>query len=456
MAERQQPWAEFPATYRQAEIRRLAQWLAAGQSGSVVGLPGCGRSNLLDFLCYRMDAWDIYTPTLSDQLLLVPLNLLTLPAADIATFYRGLLRAAYQVNYRFPPALRATVESLYQTQREKSDPFLPQSAWYEFLLTCQTQGVRVVLVLNYFNRFVDTAPEVTVNTLRGLRDSFKHTLQLLVGLSQALAYLPDPDRLGELYELLDRNVCWVGALTEPDARNLIARTIGAAAALPAEAECQAMLRLSGNFPALLKSVASWWVNTTVLPPLSQWLAALLAESSIQYRLTKVWRALTQEEQFVLAEVSRQPAHSDWFTERYYASLTTLVQKGVCCHLANGWQVQGELLAAQVQQLGPTSRGRLWLAADTQVLYQGRTPLRDLTPLEARLLRYFIQRPRQLHTKDELLAWLWPDKSQTMIDNDLQQLISRLRKKIDTTPPQYIVTWKGDAGGYQFYPEGRPD
>jgi hypothetical protein len=35
-----------PATYRSKEMQTIARWILAGESGSVVGLAGCGRSNL--------------------------------------------------------------------------------------------------------------------------------------------------------------------------------------------------------------------------------------------------------------------------------------------------------------------------------------------------------------------------------------------------------------------------
>jgi hypothetical protein len=41
----------YPPTYRASEMRTLAGWITSGASGSVVGLVGCGRSNLLRFLC---------------------------------------------------------------------------------------------------------------------------------------------------------------------------------------------------------------------------------------------------------------------------------------------------------------------------------------------------------------------------------------------------------------------
>ncbi|NIP23203.1 MAG: hypothetical protein GWN55_13110, partial [Phycisphaerae bacterium] len=55
---------------------------------------------------------------------------------------------------------------------------------------------------------------------------------------------------------------------------------------------------------------------------------------------------------------------------------------------------------------------------------------------------------------------WPDESTLGVSTEaVQQVISGIRKKIepDTSKPQYIISWRGQPeGGYQFFPEGRPN
>lgn len=65
--------------------------------------------------------------------------------------------------------------------------------------------------------------------------------------------MPDPTALGEMYELLDSYVCWVGSMGDEDARNLISRATRTAAAPPTETDVSIMLSLAGRFPALLRA-----------------------------------------------------------------------------------------------------------------------------------------------------------------------------------------------------------
>ncbi len=461
-------FAEYPCTYRQIEIQRLARWIAAGQSCSVIGLSGCGRSNLLEFLCERYELLFTSTSATFPAAVFVPINLYTLPAPDITTFYRGVLRAFYHAAPTFIPTMQIVTARFYHEKLATQDPFLLQSALYELLMLFQQNHTRVVVVLNHFDDFLLEAPSKVTDTLRGLRDTFRHTLCIIAGMSQEAAYFPNPELVGEMYELLDRNVCWVGAMTDADAEAMLMR-ITAANSAPTATEIRAMSRLAGNFPVLLQSIAQWWVNLPAKLPVQQWASALSIENNVRYRLRKMWNGLTQEEQFVLAELqtiqqrfppSQKPNQDSpdvWHTlgQRYAPLLARLTQKGVCSQREEKWEIRGELFTAYIQEVGTSSRGRIWIDFETQMIYQGLVPVENLTPLENRLLTYLIKHPYRLHEKDELITHLWEAGDNTMVDNDLQQLIYRLRKKVDTTPSHYILTWKGRPGGYQFYPEGRP-
>jgi hypothetical protein len=321
-----------------------------------------------------------------------------------------------------------------------------------------------------------------VNTLRGLRDDFKDTLCYIAGMNQEVAYLPDPSMLGDMDELLDNCVCWVGTLNSQDARHLIHNVTRTASIPPSESELATLITLSGGYPALLRTACNWWLTTANKPDRAEWLQALLAERSMQPRLAKIWQGLTQEEQFILSELQKLQAttpkvtaagddsdsnkarHADQkmrdFGGRHQAILDQLTAKGVCCPTETGWRIAAELMAAYVAQVEGRGRGRIWLDAHTEEIYQGQTLLQDLTALERSVLSFLIKQPRISHTKTDLIVNAWPDelRQQGVTDNSLYQLISTLRKQIEPHPsePAYLITWRGKPeGGYQFFPEGRP-
>jgi hypothetical protein len=470
-------WASYAPTYRAAEMRCLARWIASGASGSVVGLVGSGRTNLLMYLCEHPSALQNYLPSPFQPVALVPIDLNDLPSTQLVDLYRTILHAFYWVRAGFTPALAEAAAELYLGYRASTDPFLVQKALYELLLAFQQAETRVALVMNRFDRFCETSTPQMVNTLRSLRDRFKDTLSYIVGMRQAVAYLPDPTLLGDMVELFDSRVCYVGAFTSDDARHLLAHLLRAHDQAPDEAQIAAMLELSGGFPSLLKATADLWA-TGALPrhAQQQWLAHLLDDAAVQYRLERMWQGLTQEEKLALSEMQRQsadkallantvgqpPAIAETSDRNQQAGpiAQRLATKGCCRYDGDCWRVNGGLLAAYVSRNAGSARGRIWFAEGAREIYQGQQPIDGLTPLEFDILRFLIAHPHVRHTSDTIIDKVWPpdEIKYAITANNLQVHISSIRKKVEPIPstPRYLITWHGRPGGYQFFPEGKPE
>jgi len=471
-------WAAYPSTYRAKEMKMLAGWISAGESGSVVGLLGSGRSNLLGFLCYRPEVIQNYLLSQVGSVAVIPVDLNNLPAPDLSALYRVIIRSFYRVRDQFDQNLQEKIVEAYQESRAEQDSFLAQSALQDLILPFQSQQIRVILVLNRFDRFCQMATPQMANTLRGLRDEFKDTITYIAGMTQEVAYWPDPSALGEMYELLDNYICWVGAMDGEDAQNLIERATAAASDPPTDTDLKTMITLTGAYPSLLRTTCNWWLITEDKPPHLCWVETLLVERSIQHRLVQIWQGLTQEEQFVLSELQKLQAMKasikdrandkpknfnqiyQGFIEGHLKILTGLATKGLLRQIETDWQIRADLLAVFIARVEGRGRGRIWLDEQTGEIYQGETLLKDLTALEKSVLSFLIQHPRISHTKTDLIVNTWPDelRQQGVTDSSLYQLVSTLRKQIEPNPsePSYLITWRGKPeGGYQFFPEGRP-
>jgi hypothetical protein len=464
-------WSAYPNTYCAAEMQQLARWIQTNSSGSVVGLAGAGKSNLLGFLCHRPDALQNYLAPSDKSVALIPVDLNNLPANNLATLYRVILRSFYEVQHQFETPLQETITALYHDHRSTRDAFLAQSALRELLLLFQAHQMRVVLVLDRFDKFCRQATLPMTDTMRGLRDSFKDTLSYIAGMRQEVVYLSDPTVLGELYELLDTHVCWVGSMDEADARRLIADETLLAATPPTEADIRSFLNLSGGHPALLKVTCHWWLAGPDRPH-QEWTEVLLAERTIQYRIKELWNGLSQEEQRVLSEVQALAARSRGrkrgdnlqASQELYRQqkpvLDHLAAKGIGQPSKRGWQISSLLLAAYIALVGGRSRGKLWFDQRLNLIYQGQTSLDNLSPLENSLLKFLVSHPHVRHTYTDLIEAAWPEDIhlEGVSTEALYQLVRGLRRQIEPTPsqPRYIVNWRGrPEGGYQCFPEGRP-
>jgi hypothetical protein len=307
-----------------------------------------------------------------------------------------------------------------------------------------------------------------------------------------VAYLPAPELLGELYEILDSRICWVGPMNENDARQLILEETQKPLQLKGnkdlitdqepqasdlaprltEEEISQLLTLTGGYPALLKAACSWWLAIPDKPVISQWETALLAQQPIKYRLAEIWAGLTQEEQLALADIQKwhsQAKNSQkaltrmakGLEARHGEVLTRLVAKGLCDQIEEGWYIRGNLLASYIAAAEGRGTGRVWLDERTGEIYQGERMLEGLEPLERAVLSFLVEQPRTRHTHTGLIENTWPGDQiykEGISPDSLYQVVRKLRKRIEPNPakPCYIVTWRGTPeGGYQFFPEGRP-
>ena len=105
--------------------------------------------------------------------------------------------------------------------------------------------------------------------------------------------------------------------------------------------------------------------------------------------------------------------------------------------------------AQVSGGAHVLRFGAWqLDTHTQQLLDGAGVSVALTGAEYRLLRVFIEHPRRVLTRDQLLA-LTQGREAEAFDRSIDILVSRLRKRLrdDARPPQMIQTVR--SGGYLF-------
>lgn len=454
-------WGAYADSFRRREMVTLADWLGSGSSGCVSGLPGVGTSNLLGYFSHRLDIINQLLPNSELRSHLVTVDLNNLPDESAATFYRVILRAVHESATQLPTALGDLIEHTYQAHKATTDSFLVQSALWELMQAFREDGWRVAFVFDRFDDFCMTAVPHMSNTLRGLRDKFKDNLIYIMGMGQEAAYLPEPEKLGRLREILDTRVCWVWPMGKDDAWEMMRQETHRTTKPMPEADKQAVFALSGGYPALTKAICHWWLTVPKRPSRKKWGEVLLGMTAVVYRLQKICAALSQEELRTLDELQKLSSkQSSRLQKKYGATLNGLVEKGVCVQNGKGWGIRGELLARYLATQAGRSRGRLWLNQETSEIMQGDELIADLSPLDSDVLTFLLLHPYIRHTKSEIITNCWPDTvyREGVTDDSIYQVVGSLRRKIEPLPakPVYLVTWRGNPeGGYQLYPEGRP-
>jgi DNA-binding response OmpR family regulator len=167
--------------------------------------------------------------------------------------------------------------------------------------------------------------------------------------------------------------------------------------------------------------------------------------------------LTQEEQAVLAAISRGTKRTSRINQEYQQILLRLVTKGVCLQTDQGWQIGSKLWANYIGRQ-EASRGKLVLNEQSDVISQGLKPIK-LAPQESTLLRYMLNHAYKRHPYESIILEIWPgDYDPPTQKQALFQLVRSIRGKIEPNPaePRYLVNWTDQQdGGYQLFPEGQP-
>ncbi|EKD64702.1 MAG: response regulator receiver:transcriptional regulatory protein-like protein [uncultured bacterium] len=114
----------------------------------------------------------------------------------------------------------------------------------------------------------------------------------------------------------------------------------------------------------------------------------------------------------------------------------------------------QFIKKEISQTIPQAKQKIAFDLNTHDITKGELVLSDtLTPSEFKLLRYLVQNPNKIIEREEIINIVWANTKSTagVTDQALDQLIFRVRKKIEDDPnnPEHLQTVKGR--GFRFLP-----
>jgi len=253
-------WNDYPADYRHTEVEYILAAARAGESVSVVGLSGAGKSNLAGFLAQQA----------GEGLSLVDCNRLVSHTPD--SFFQLTRRALASIE-QAPDELAALEQAI--AQRLEAPPR------------------RVCLVFDRFDGLPLETQHSLYGNLRALRDEYKYRLTYVTFTRRPL------DERSELAELFYAHTLWLGPLSESDARWSIdgyayrqrSRPAPAVGGLVSAFRGQAwdapvydaLLEVSGRYPSFLRAACE--AVAAGCPPEAP---ALRAHPAVRRRVEEFW------------------------------------------------------------------------------------------------------------------------------------------------------------------------
>lgn len=432
----------YPENALSDEIGRLLFFVKGGNSCQLLGLPGAGRSELLELLAYNkhirekhfgdnikyvhfmlVDFSEIRKRPLFDAM-----KILFLSLAD-SLRERGMMEEYKRVNDSFREALSFGDELVLFQELKQVVDFLALE-----------KKLTLIFLFNRFEEYVPTVTSEFFRNLRVLRNRAKFRFSVIFSINRPLETLLDPILLSDFYEFVAGHLVYIRFYDEASTNFLISYLEKLTGKKFSKVLLSEVLRLTGGY-AKLTRLAIEACLAHDLKDISNLADFLLEQAPIKAALTEIWLELSPAEQSDILHNSFE----DPMVDKYLEEIGLVKEKKLQLPLF-------EVFVRNTNVITKAEGEKIEYDENTNSIRKGKAILSDsLTSSEFRLLRYLLQNRERVIERDEIIAIVWQGVKSTagITDQAVDQLIFRLRKKIETDPnkPIYLQTVKGR--GFKF-------
>lgn len=422
--------ALYPVETRETELTHIAQFLKEGNSCQIVGMPGVGRSNLLGLLTYNRAIREKHLGHLSKWFHFVMVNfsevrnkpllevtkLMFLELAD-SLRERNMTEEYYAVSEIFKDSLSFQDELVLFQGFKKAIDYLSIE-----------KELSIIFLFDRFESYINMLTPDFFSNLRVLRNRAKYRFSVVFSLNRPLEDLIEPGLVADYYEFLADHCVYMSLEDKPglEFRLSYMEKVGEKTFDPGH--IQTVLSLTGGHGKLTKVCLEKCLQANLTSDqLTK--SFLLHIPTVQGVLFEIWSFLSADEQTAIAKKETLP-----FLEAISLTKDGSITIPLFADFAHDF--------VEKQQHEP-----LVYDETTNTIKKGQQTLSDnLTGAEFRLLRLLLTNIDRVVERDEVIAAVWQQSATTtgVSDQAIDQLIFRLRKKIepDPTQPTLLQTIKG--------------
>jgi DNA-binding winged helix-turn-helix (wHTH) protein len=305
---------------------------------------------------------------------------------------------------------------------------------------CGRLGFRLVFFFDEFDNLCRTLPSQTFAALRALRDDNKYFLMYVVATRIDLQRLGDGKTDIESFEeLVTPNTIWFMAYSEDDARLMLHRLAERHhVEMMNEADIRKILSKTGGHPGLMR--AAFGIAYKQSANLDDLKAT---NKQVQDECQRIWHSLAEDEQMALANLVSDGKHNVTPPEM----MERLRVKGL---VGGSWakpnKIFSTLLADYILSQNPMIGAHIYIDRKKRIVFVDDRAIEGLALLEYKLIEFLDGRRQQVVTRDEIIAYLYPDAkvADGISDNRIDSIVKRLRKVIEPDPnhPRFILTMRG--------------
>lgn len=425
--------------FRHLEAKKLFNWAKAGESASIVGMSGVGKSNLFNHL-RAPQTQKMYLGTNEDRTIVIRANFHYVPDFADRSVYSLLLEQLEMLDierFNISEDVINQIYLLHEKMLDAGDDVLKVQRYFKqaVRMILGNSNRKLVILCDQFDEIYQEASPRLFANLRGLREAYKYRVSYFIFTRDLMTNLIDldPER-EEFYELMASNIMGLKPYNAVDAKLLLLRIAERNNMELPEGVPELLYKLTGGHAGLLRAsylgIMEKGLNDKLDEP--NIVQRILKVPGIDIECEKIWRSLSVRERRVLAQLMLDAVPAK--TER--PILAQLQIKGV---LSEDRKLFSQLFGNYVGGQEALWERPLYFDVKARQVWVVGEAAPKLTPLEFKLLRLLYERAGEVVVKDELVQAGWPEAHGGVSDEALTAAISRLRKKIEPDPknPRFL-------------------
>jgi DNA-binding winged helix-turn-helix (wHTH) protein len=431
----------YPDTARFDDIQKLAHFIQDSTSCQLLSIPGAGRGTVLNLLANNKKIRMKHFGKQHEQIHFVLVNFSEIrkrPLIDVIKFLFlstcDSLRARKLDEYR-------KVNDLFKNSLKYRDELVLFQALKEAIdYLCLEKGLKIVFLFDRFEEYVPSVTSEFFGNLRTLRARAKYKFSVIFSLNRPLEDILEPEQLADFYEYVASNHVYLSIRDVVTTGFRVAYIEKITGKKVPDSIMSDVLTETGGMGKLVKlSVEALLSNPSQDRKLEEF---LFSQKSIQSALIDVCRSLNPSEQAVLIKGKYEESEEIEYLK--------------CIGIVSDHKMQIPLFEQHISthRNQPLSKKSITYDIATNKIKSGDTVLSDqLTASEFKLLAYLIQNAEQVVEREDIINIVWSSVKSTagITDQAVDQLVFRLRRKIEEDPnhPTHLLTVKGR--GFRFMP-----